>query len=660
MKKYILIFAAVFGIISAAIAAPPAEDLIPRKILFADNSRNIFKLSAGADRVYFTETNSNNIYYIETGSPDKIYNLNSDENFIQWEPLNEGVLLIPPAGSNKLISFDISNQKSVFEIPFKVLNVQFNSKNKKNFNKIILALNAENDSQSGYYEFNASTNNFSKIYELIPHHVIFFDSNKKPVAANINNNLGGTTIAVFDKKNNDWLSIAEHTFGEDAFIGGFSKVISVSDDGKNVWYTSNKNTDKTNLYLYNRENKITREIASHSKVDLLPFGFSADIDGNINSVVGMYAHTERIVVDNSVKEDFSVLDSLVEGDISFAGSNINNSQWFIREFTGGPAKYYLYNRKSRTLHYLINDYPLLDNFSLSKRKSFEVTARDGVKLPVHVYLPAGSDKNNDGIPDKPIPAILYVHGGPWTGVTHWNQYYYWRNFQLLANRGYAVINCEFRGSTGMGKDFIQKSYKVWGSEMADDKADIALWAVKNNIALKDKICIWGWSYGGYAAFAGLAFHPELYACGISMYGISDLEAFGKTGFANNDFWKIRVGNPFDDKESELLKKFSPLNSIDNIKAPLLLTTGGKDDRIPQFQMDTISTALSHKGKEVVYFYYPEEVHDYRQPQSWISFWAVAEQFLSENLGGKFEPKKNDMDNSGMVVVEGSKFIDNLN
>jgi dipeptidyl aminopeptidase/acylaminoacyl peptidase len=223
-----------------------------------------------------------------------------------------------------------------------------------------------------------------------------------------------------------------------------------------------------------------------------------------------------------------------------------------------------------------------------------------------------------------------------------------------------VINCEFRGATGLGKEFTAKSNKTWGTDMTNDKADIAAWAVKNKIAKKDKVGIWGWSYGGYAAFAGLAFHPDVYACGISMYGISDIESFGKIGFANNDFWKTRVGDPFDDDEAKMLRDFSPINYIEKIKSPLLLTTGSKDERIPQLQMDSMASVLKNAGKDVIYFYYPEEVHDYRSSQSWMSFWAVGEQFLAGILGGRYEKKNNDIIESDMVVVEGKKIIEEMN
>lgn len=196
--------------------------------------------------------------------------------------------------------------------------------------------------------------------------------------------------------------------------------------------------------------------------------------------------------------------------------------------------------------------------------------------------------------------------------------------------------------------------------MSNDKADIAKWAVDNKISVKEKVGIWGWSYGGYATLSGLAFHPDIYACGISMYAPTEFLSFGKSPFAiNNERWKMRVGDVNKEEDIDELKKCSPFNYVKEFRVPVLMTTGSKDDRVPQSQMDTMASALKNAGKDVTYFYYPDEGHDYRSPASWMSFWAVGEQFLSDKLGGKYEKKGDDIATSDMVIVEGKKFIEAL-
>ncbi len=513
----------------------------------------------------------------------------------------------------------------------------------------------------GFYVFDWEKRTLTKRYSRQPYANLFFDGHLNLVAASGDNSGASSNFYLFDPEKEKWNAFLDHPWSMDVtMLGGFSKILSVSQDGKSVYFTSNRNSDKTRLFRLDVESKRISKLAENEQVDLLPFGVSTNLSAEVTSVVGLYAKTIRVVTDSSCQADFDSLDRQLKGDIGFLQSCNNDRRWFVREFTGGPVKIHVFDRNTKELTELITDWPHLSKEDFAPRHAWEVTTRDGLKLPVHVYLPVGSDKNNDGIPDQPLPTVMYVHGGPWAGIVHWNQYFHWRNFQLLANRGYAVINCEFRGSVGMGKEFVESARKSWRSKMTLDKVDIANWAVASKIAAKDKVALWGWSYGGYAVLAGLAFSPDTYACGISMYGISDLEAFGKTDFANNDFWHDWVGDPFDKEDIPMLKDASPIHAVAKIKAPVLLTTGSKDQRVPQSQVDNMASALAESGKDVTYFYYPDEVHDFRDPDSWISFWAVAEKFLSIHLGGRCEPGHGDQESGNRVVVNGQTLFDSLN
>lgn len=388
-------------------------------------------------------------------------------------------------------------------------------------------------------------------------------------------------------------------------------------------------------------------LAESELVDVIPFGASTNNSGAVTSVVGLYAKSIRMYADRSFQEDFLKLEKKLKGDIGFVASSENDDKWLVREFIGGPENLYVYDRSNDEMKFVFSNHPNLTGMPVAPRKAFEVIARDGLNIPVHVYLPEGSDSDQDGIPDKPLPTVMYVHGGPWVGIVHWNGRFHWRNYQLLANRGYAVIACEFRGTTGLGKETTDLSAKAWGTDMTTDKVDIANWAVGSGIA--EAVGIWGWSYGGYAAMAGLAFSPETYACGISMYGISDLESFCRRDFANNQLWRSMVGDVSDSSDVQLLRDHSPINHVNKIQAPILMTTGDKDERVHHSQMDRMADKLKESGKKVTYFRYPAEVHDYVDPDSWISFWAAAEQFLAEHLGGRVE-------NPAVDIYKGNKMI----
>jgi len=625
------------------------SSLIPRTTFITGEQRFNFKLSTSGKILFFQTTSDKILHYCFTNSPHVIHNITLPFTSFNWEVADNDLLVASQDSVPKLLRVSITGEQKQISIPFEITKLKIITGEINYF----FALDITADSAlSGIYRFSAHTNSLNKIAEPQPGKTILFDKEMNMVAANMLSAKEINDVLLFDKHNNRWDTLVKGTTVEDMFLGGFTKVISVSADGKTIYYTTNNYSDKTKVYAYHVQTKKTETLAQSSTVDLLPFGFSTDTNGKVTSVVGVSAKILRQITDPSVSKDFSFLQKKIHGDLSYLAKNKDDSKWLLRDLNGGPTKYYLYYRKKMKLQYLLTDYPALENYSLSKRYAASVTTRDGIKLPVHIYLPVTMDKHHNSIPDKPSPTILYVHGGPWLGVTFWNQYFYWRNFQLLANRGYVVIVCEFRGTTGLGKKFVAMSYKKWGSNMTNDIIDIAHWAVQQKIAKQDKVGIWGWSYGGYAAMAGLAFSPQTYACGISMYGIADLEKFEQTGFASSDYWKVRLGDPV--KDQQMLHDFSPINSAGKIKAPLLLTTGSIDIRVAQSQADSMAVALKKLDKRVVYFYYPDEGHDYVKNESWLSFWAVAEKFLSNYLGGQYQPAGSDITNSSLVKVYGKE------
>ena len=484
---------------------------------------------------------------------------------------------------------------------------------------------------------------------------MFFDQNFSKVAALQPNNLGGNTILRFHE--GEWKKVVEYPFNPEMFIGGLSKIISVSKDGKTIYATDNLEKDKTTYISINKETGEIKELAKDENADILPYAATIGASGKPTSVVALWGDTHRYFFDEKTEKDFIYLNQEL-GNTGFVEASKDNQRWLVRKMNGGPMDYYLFDRSSQQLKKLFNDYSHLDKYEMAMRKSHTVTTRDGIKLPVHVYLPSGMAKA-DGMPKVPLPTVVYIHGGPWAGVTHWNGWFHNRNFQLLANRGYAVINMEFRGTTGLGKSVCDAANKEWGGKMHNDIVDVVTWANRSNISNPKRVAIWGWSYGGYATNYALAAAPDLFACGVSMYGIADLYEFTKLPFADNDLWRTRVGDPYDEDDEKLLKSHSPNTYINSINKPILLTTGSLDERVPQKQVDDFAQTLDEAGKEVVYFYYPEEGHDYRQPESWVSFWAIAEDFLHQHVGGRKQERGEDIEKGNFITVHGAEYIEEI-
>jgi dipeptidyl aminopeptidase/acylaminoacyl peptidase len=266
------------------------------------------------------------------------------------------------------------------------------------------------------------------------------------------------------------------------------------------------------------------------------------------------------------------------------------------------------------------------------------TARDG--LTIHGYLtkPVGVS--------TPVPTVLLVHGGPW-GRDTWG---YDPEVQWLANRGYAVLQINFRGSTGYGKAFLNAGNREWAAKMHDDLLDGVNWLVETGISQPDKIAIMGGSYGGYAALVGLTFSPDVFACAVDIVGPSNLITLLQS---IPPYWEPikanmyhRVGNL--ETEPEFLKSISPLFFVDRIQKPLLIAQGANDPRVKEAESEQIVNAMKQAGKPVEYVLYTDEGHGFARPENRLHFYARAEEFLAKYLGGRFEPAGNIANHSGVV------------
>ncbi len=292
-------------------------------------------------------------------------------------------------------------------------------------------------------------------------------------------------------------------------------------------------------------------------------------------------------------------------------------------------------------------------------QSLELKARDGLTLVSYLSLPPGSDANGDGVPDAPVPMVLNVHGGPWGR----DGYGFDNEHQWLANRGYATLSVNFRGSTGFGKSFINASNKEWAGKMHDDLIDAVNWAVTNKVTTADKVAIYGGSYGGYATLVGVTFTPDTFACGVDIVGPSNLQTLLST---IPPYWKaffeefaMRVGDPRTEEGKKLLAERSPLTRVDAIKKPLLIGQGANDPRVKQAEADQIVNAMKAKNIPVTYVLYPDEGHGFARPANRTSFYAVAEGFLAQCLGGRYEPVGNDFKGSSLKVLEGAANVPGL-
>jgi dienelactone hydrolase len=299
--------------------------------------------------------------------------------------------------------------------------------------------------------------------------------------------------------------------------------------------------------------------------------------------------------------------------------------WIVRcDRDDGPASFLRYDRATGETTRIGVDRPRLAEYELAPMRPFGVAARDGLRIPCYIVLPAG-------VPPRDLPAVLLVHGGPWSRVA-WG---YRAEAQWFASRGYACLMVNYRGSTGYGKDFTNAGDRQWGRKMQDDLIDALGHVVASGTVDPGRVAIYGASYGGYAALAAAAFTPDQFACAVDAFGPSDLvtllRSFPPSWKPVLDFYHRRVGHP--ERDAAELRRYSPLGHHAQITMPLLVAQGGNDPRVPESESRRLVDAMRACGRQVEYLCFPDEGHGFDRPANRIAFYQSMERFLGTHIGG---------------------------
>lgn len=403
------------------------------------------------------------------------------------------------------------------------------------------------------------------------------------------------------------------------------------------------------------------------------------LTGEPQAVSFNYTKARWTILDDSIADDLTFIRSALaaegfDAEIDVVDRTLDDQVWIVASHRDtGPVRYYRYDRNGGgdangeadkgSLTFLFSGRTAIEDAPLTRMHPVVITARDGLELVAYYSLPRWTvnDQNADApVPNEPLPTVLYVHGGPW----HRDTWGYEPFHQLMANRGYAVISVNFRGSTGFGKSFVNAGNNEWGAKMHDDLLDTVDWAVEQGIADRDRVAIMGGSYGGYATLAGLTMTPEVFACGVDIVGPSNLHTLLDSV---PEYWRpmiemmyTRVGNPNTEEGAALLTERSPLTHVDRIQRPLLIAQGANDPRVKQAESDQIVEAMQAKGIPVTYVLYPDEGHGFARPENNLSFVAVAEAFLAHHLDNdRFEPVPESFAGSSIEIVTGADGIPGL-
>jgi dipeptidyl aminopeptidase/acylaminoacyl peptidase len=406
-------------------------------------------------------------------------------------------------------------------------------------------------------------------------------------------------------------------------------------EGDKAWFMSNRGEENDLVGLYVMDvHSGELELFERDPDNEVDFGgavFSPDTDQLLATVyVGdrprIYPHNDAFAADLEFLRE-----QLPEGEIGLPSQTTDGSLALVSLSRDvDPGAVYLFNRGERTIELLYRSRPEIPVESMASMQPIRYTARDGLEIPAYLTLPHGVEPEN-------LAVVAVIHGGPWARDT-WG---YRSQVQFLANRGYAVLQPNFRSSTGFGKAFLNAGNNQWGDAMQDDITDGIKYLIEQGIADPDRVCIMGGSYGGYATLAGMTFTPELYACGVNIVGVSNLITLINSipaywGPARMLF-TLRMGDPETEEGRAQLERQSPINHVDAIQKPLLIIHGANDPRVRQAEADQIVVAMREAELPVEYIVAPDEGHGFRGRENRLAMFARIEQFLADHLGGRYQP-----------------------
>lgn len=452
-----------------------------------------------------------------------------------------------------------------------------------------------------------------------------------------------TTLRVRSGVDEPWRDLIVWPFGETGLLEGYGSEIAIAftEDGKGLYVQTAFDSNTTRIAEIEVETGKVKEIVASdpeaciwNALDITLYSRPKVLfhprSLKVQAVGFNYLIPEWRALDDDIKEAFQTLGQTHAGVFDIVSRDVDDKKWIVEYHDdNSPGAYYLYDRGSKKAEPLCRTMTQLDEKIFAEKKPVIIKARDGMKIPCYLTLPVGVRPLN-------LPLVMYIHGGPWAR----DDWGYDACVQLLANRGYAVLQVNFRGSAGFGKEFLNAGIGQLGvGSMQHDITDAVRWAIDEGIADPKRVAIWGVSYGGYATLAGLTFTPDLYACGIDEVGMSNLktfvESFPEWWAPIKRRWILRLGNVLEDEDFN--KKISPYFHINKIRGKLMIIHGVNDPRVSIDESNRIVEAMRKNGREVTYVVYRDEGHGGFTYANFYDMLGRIEEFLAEHLGGRYQP-----------------------
>ena len=535
---------------------------------------------------------------------------------------NNRVAYIQDKGGDENIhiyAVDIDGTNDIDLTPFENIQARITDDLEEDENFILIELNKNNPQVHDVYRLNVNNGDLELIAKNPGNISGWMTDNDGKLRIALTSDGVNSSILYRDSEKDDFKEILTTNFKESV------SPLFFTFDNNEIYVSSNRHRDKSSIYKFDLQKGIETDlIFEHPNVDV--YSLMRSKKRKLITGVSFYTDKQNYKFYDSWRRDLQLsLENKIPGvEVRLSSLSKDETKAIIVAFSDrSRGTYYYYDIEKDELTILAELSPWLKTDDMAKMSPVKYESRDGLTIHGYLTLPLNHNKGDR------IPVVVNPHGGPWVRD-------YWgfnSEIQFLANKGYAVFQMNYRGSTGYGRSFWEKSFKQWGKDMQNDITDGVNWLIDEGIADPDKIAIYGASYGGYATLAGLTFTPDLYACGVDYVGVSSLFTFMES---MPPYWELyrsmmyeMVGHPDNDKE--LLASASPLLHIDKIKAPLFIAQGANDPRVKKSESDQIVEALKQKGIDVPYMVKDDEGHGFYNEENQFDFYKSMDDFLKKYL-----------------------------
>lgn len=611
--------------------AQPAR-LIPMRDFFKSPNISTILLSPSGEKVGFMLPYQNrmNIHVLKVGTTDTIRLTEEKDRDIQnyfWKTDNVIIFQNDKGGNENFHLFSVKlDTREVKELtPFPNARAEVVDELPDDEQHMLITMNKENPENMDVYKINVVTGKM----ELVA-------KNPGGVQGWVTDHTGEIRMAVQTDGVNSKILYRDHAkmpfkvMKETSFKDQLNPLF-FDFDNKLVYASSNLGRDKMAIVKIDpgQGGKEVQMLFEHPDVDVSNLSYSRKRKV-LTSIEYTTAKNEHKFLDPEMEAMYGKIQAKLGTNLEviLTSHNRNEDKWMVRTLSDRSLGVsYIYDAAKDELTKVADRSPWIKEAEMAEMKPIEYTSKDGMTIHGYLTLPVGVEPKN-------LPVVINPHGGPWAR-DGWG---FNNEVQFLANRGYAVLQINFRGSTGYGRKFWEASFKQWGQTMQQDITDGVNWLIGQGIADPKRVGIYGASYGGYATLAGLTLTPDLYACGVDYVGVSNMFTFMNT---IPPYWKPlmdmfheMVGDP--KKDSVMLRSVSPVYQVDKIKAPLFIAQGANDPRVNKAESDQMVEALKKRNIEVEYMVKDNEGHGFHNEENKFEFYTAMEKFLALHLGGRKE------------------------